>query len=81
MSGTSADSIDVAICRMTGQGGEVEAELIDYREHAHDPEAKRRVIGIADLDVRGVAELNVMVGEAFAAACLATLREAGLSPR
>jgi anhydro-N-acetylmuramic acid kinase len=80
MSGTSADSIDVAVCRMTGQGGEVGVELINYREHAHDPEVRRRVIGIAGLDVRGVAELNVNVGEAFAAACLATLRGAGLSP-
>ena len=60
MSGTSADSIDVAVCRMTGQGSDVEVELIHYREHAHDPEVKRRVIGIDDLDVRGVAELNVM---------------------
>ena len=59
MSGTSADSIDVAICRMTGQGGDVAVELIGYREHAHDPEVKRRVIGIAGLDVRGIAELNV----------------------
>ena len=37
-------------------------------------------MGITDLDVRGVAELNVKVAEAFAEACLATLREAGLSP-
>jgi anhydro-N-acetylmuramic acid kinase len=81
MSGTSADSIDVAICRMTGQGAEVGVELLHYREHAHDPEVKRRVIGLATLDVRGVAELHVMAGEAFAAACLATLEEVGLAPQ
>jgi anhydro-N-acetylmuramic acid kinase len=81
MSGTSADSIDVAVCRMTGQGAEVGVELLHYREHAHDPEVKRRMIGIAGLDVRGVAELHVMVGEAFAAACLATLEGAGLAPQ
>ena len=80
MSGTSADSIDVAVCRMTGQEAEVGVELVHYREHAHDPEVKRRVIGIAGLDVRGVAELHVMIGEAFAAACLATLEDAGISP-
>jgi anhydro-N-acetylmuramic acid kinase len=80
MSGTSADSIDVAVCRMTGQGGDVAVELLHAREHPHDSEVKRRVIGIAGLDVRGVAELHVMVGEAFAAACLATLEEIGLSP-
>jgi anhydro-N-acetylmuramic acid kinase len=81
MSGTSADSIDVAICRMTGQGGELEVDLLHYREHPHDSEVKRRVLGAAGLDVRGIAELNVRIGEAFAAACLATLEATGLSPR
>jgi anhydro-N-acetylmuramic acid kinase len=80
MSGTSADSIDVAVCRMTGQGAEVGVELLHYREHAHDPEVKRRVIGLATLDVRGVAELHVMIGEAFAAACLSTIEDAGQAP-
>ncbi len=78
MSGTSADSIDVAVCRMTGQGAEVGVELLHYREHPHDPEVKRRLIGPDGLDVRGVAELHVLIGEAFAAACRATLEEAGI---
>src|SRR5262249_15860823 len=81
MSGTSADSIDVAICRMTGQGTGVGVELGDYREDVQDPEVKRRLIGLDGLDVRAIAELHVMVGEAFAAACLTTLEEAGLSPQ
>ena len=38
------------------------------------------MLGASDLDVRTIAELNVRVGEAFAAACLATLNEVGLSP-
>src|SRR6185437_16803418 len=80
MSGTSADSVDVAVCRLTGQGAEVGVALLHYREHPHDPEVKRRVIGLAALDVRGVAELHVMIGEAFAAACLATIAGAGLAP-
>ena len=42
MSGTSADSIDVAVCRMKGQGPS-EVELLHYREHPHDPEVKRQV--------------------------------------
>jgi len=80
MSGTSADSIDAAVCRLTGQGSEVGVELLHYGEFPHGPEVKRRVLGIAGLDVRGIAELNVMVGEAFAAACLATVADAGLAP-
>jgi len=57
-SGTSADSIDVAICRMTGQGSAVGVELLHYREHPHNPEVSRRVMGITGLDVRGLAELT-----------------------
>ncbi|HKI20707.1 MAG TPA: anhydro-N-acetylmuramic acid kinase [Isosphaeraceae bacterium] len=78
MSGTSADSIDVAVCRMKGYGPEV--ELLRFSEHAHDLDVKRRVYAAADLDVRGIAELNVRVGEAFAHACLATLKEASIPP-
>jgi anhydro-N-acetylmuramic acid kinase len=79
MSGTSADSIDVAICRMEGQGTEIGVELIHYREHAHDPELKRQVQRASALDLRTIAELNVMLGEAFAEACLLSLKEALVS--
>jgi anhydro-N-acetylmuramic acid kinase len=79
ISGTSADSIDVAVCFMRGQRPEV--ELLCYREHAYDPELRSQLLGVADLDVRAIAELNVRVGEAFAASCLATLREGGISPQ
>ncbi len=80
MSGTSADSIDVAVCRMKGHGREVKVELLHYQERPHDPEVNRQVREAVDLDVRAIAELNIQVGEAFAAACLATLDEAGLAP-
>jgi anhydro-N-acetylmuramic acid kinase len=80
ISGTSADSIDVAVCRMNGREAEVRVELLHYCEHAHDPEMKRKIADVAHLDVRTIAELNVRVGEAFAAACLATLNEARISP-
>ena len=80
MSGTSADSIDVAICRMKGQGTKIGVALIHYREHAHDAEVKRQVLRAANLDLRAIAELNVLLGEAFAAACLLSLKEASVSP-
>ena len=44
MSGTSADSIDVAICRMTGQGTKIGVVLIHYGEHTHDAEVKHQVL-------------------------------------
>jgi len=79
MSGTSADSIDVAICRLTGQGTEIAVELLFYREYAHDPEVQSQILRAAGLDVRGIAELNVRIGEAFAAACLRSLEEAAIA--
>jgi anhydro-N-acetylmuramic acid kinase len=80
ISGTSADSIDVGICRMKGQGAMIGVELIHYHEHAHDAEVKRQVLRPADLDLRAIAELHVRIGEAFAEACLLSLKEASISP-
>ena len=52
MSGTSADSIDVAICRMRGQQSDIAVELIHYAEHAHDPRVKCSVLKSSDLGPR-----------------------------
>ena len=80
MSGTSADSIDVAICRMKGQGAMIGVELIHYREHPHAPEVKSQILRAAELNVRAIAELNVLLGETFAEACLVSLKEASVLP-
>ena len=80
MSGTSADSIDVAVCRMMGLGYEPTVKLLHFSEHAYDPGVKRQVQAAGKLDVRTIAELNVQIGEAFAEACLTTLAEASIAP-
>ena len=80
MSGTSADSIDVAICRIEGQAAEIRVQLIHYREHAHDPTIKFQILKAAELGVRAIAELNVLLGEVFARACLLSLEEASVLP-
>ena len=59
MSGTSADSIDVAICQMKGQGSKIAVELIHFEEHGHDAEVKRHVLKSGELGLRAIAELNV----------------------
>ena len=78
MSGTSADSIDVAICRIGGDPERV--TLLRYAEHPHDPAARELLLAPQRLTVRDVAELNLRVAERFAGAFLATAREAGLRP-
>jgi anhydro-N-acetylmuramic acid kinase len=80
LSGTSADSVDAAVCRLEGQGTKLQVELLQYQEQPLLLDVKRQVLGAASLDIRAVAELNVQLGEAFAEACLMSLRTAGVSP-
>jgi anhydro-N-acetylmuramic acid kinase len=76
ISGTSADAIDVAVCRIAGDG----VTLLHFHEHPYDPTVRDAVRAATDLRVRAIAELNVQVGELFAEACLASLRAARLDP-
>jgi anhydro-N-acetylmuramic acid kinase len=86
LSGTSADAIDVAICRITGGGVSREGhpgarvQLLHYEEFAHAPTLLPRLRDVDRLTPRDLAELHVEVGRAFAEACLSALRAAGLDP-
>jgi anhydro-N-acetylmuramic acid kinase len=88
LSGTSADAIDVAVCRISGGGvpragwGEPGArvELIHYEEFPYAPELLPPLRDPDRLAPRDVAELDVAVGAAFAAACQAALRAAAIAP-
>jgi anhydro-N-acetylmuramic acid kinase len=80
MSGTSADSIDVAICRFQNLNARVGVSLLHYSEHDHDGDVKRLIRRVAELNVRALAELHVALGEAFAAAFLRTLSDAAMNP-
>ena len=86
ISGTSADSIDTAVCRIVGNGPPTagrpgaRVELIHYAETPYPAETRARILGLSSWGVRDVAEMNVLVAEAFAVACLKTLAEAGIAP-
>ena len=86
ISGTSADSIDVAICRVAGAGVPradrpgASVELLHYGEHPYEADVRRQILDVQGLNVAAIAELNVRVGEHFARAALETLQAAGLSP-
>jgi len=81
ISGTSADSIDVALCRVGSDGGPDRVVLDHYAEWPIDPEVRRQILDAAGLSVRDLAELHLRVGEIFAEACLATLAAAGVEAR
>src|SRR4051794_1128712 len=63
ISGTSADSITVAVCRINGGGVPTAGtpgalvRLLHLHEHPYDPSVRRQVLGAAELKVRAVAEL------------------------
>jgi anhydro-N-acetylmuramic acid kinase len=85
ISGTSADSIDVAVCRIAGAGvpradrAEASVELLHYDEHPYEADVREQILELQRLNVASIAELNVRVGELFARAALETLTAAGLS--
>jgi anhydro-N-acetylmuramic acid kinase len=86
ISGTSADSIDVAVCRIAGCGvpradkAGAAVQLLHYAEHPYQAESRRRILDGERLNVATIADLHQEVGEIFAQAALDTIRGAGLSP-
>ncbi len=79
LSGTSMDGIDVALVKIKGHGLETKIELIKF---ICVPYESSLLEGLVDASSNGstrlVSELNFLVGEAFAGAALAVIREAGL---
>ncbi|WP_330947910.1 anhydro-N-acetylmuramic acid kinase [Thermomonas sp. LB-4] len=85
MSGTSADGIDAALVRFDEGDAHAAPILLHARTHAWQPALRERLLALgqqaAMLTLDEVGELDVRIGQAFAAAALATLFEAGLTAR
>lgn len=81
LSGTSADAIDVAVCRITPSlANEPSVELISHTSHPHDPEVHAWIGGAVNLSARRLAELHVRLGLRFGRACLEAIAAANLVP-
>jgi anhydro-N-acetylmuramic acid kinase len=84
MSGTSANGIDTAICRMKGapESGTTTVELVHAGVVPY-PDDVRDILQrqISNLDVRLVAELHARIGEAFADAAQVALKTAQIPAR
>jgi anhydro-N-acetylmuramic acid kinase len=78
MSGTSMDGIDTALVRIKGHGLETKIELIKF---ICVPYESSLLQGLEEAILKGstcqISELNFLVGEAFAEAALAVIKEAG----
>lgn len=78
ISGTSADGIDVALVRF-----EPTLALVAARTYAYPGELRTRALALMHADslpIDDFGQLDAEIGEAFAAAALKLLREAGVDP-
>ena len=79
LSGTSVDAAEAALCRIEGSGASVRLTLLSHVSRPFTPDFARRVLEVSD--VRGVCELNFLLGEHFAEAALEAMTRAGVPPQ
>ena len=87
MSGTSVDGIDAALVEITGNGGgprrRAAVRLVAFATYPFPPSLRERVFRLFDpatARIDEVCHLDFLIGELFAAAALALLREHGYAP-
>lgn len=85
ISGTSADGIDAALVRFTGDGDTTHCELVHGRTYSWPEELRARLIALgqgAPVDsLDEVGTLDVRIGEHFASAALQLASDAGIAAR
>lgn len=82
MSGTSVDSIDVAVCDLRADtGGRIDARVVHFHEQPMPPGLRERILRLFDDGPGSLAltcSLNFEIGAAFADAVEAALEAGGL---
>lgn len=82
MSGTSADGIDAVVAKIWGSGRGLRVKLIAHRQRPFPRALRKHILHVClHGTVAEICELNFLLGEHFAAAALAAIRQAGLKPR
>jgi anhydro-N-acetylmuramic acid kinase len=79
-SGTSFDGIDAALVRVSGRPPDLEVELVRFVCVPFGGALRARIAGAPDARPRETARLSFDLGEAFAAAALRVIADAGLAP-
>lgn len=83
MSGTSADSIDAALCRVSGAPPRLQAEIVAAVDWPYPPQWQAHIHQQADRErarVDALAQLHFALGECFAQAADAVIAAAGMQP-
>lgn len=82
MSGTSCDGIDAALCRLQFSGKKTKATLLAFETFPYPSELRTRLFTVFDGqgNVEEICRLNFDVGNTFADAAIALLKQANYSP-
>lgn len=82
MSGTSADAIDVALVEITGRGWKTRHRLVAFHSSKYPAAVRQRILAVAGgkpVPASELSQLNFLLGELFAEACIAACRRAKVS--
>ena len=83
MSGTSADGVDAALCRIHGSGLDTRVEQLAFVCLPFAEDVRRRILALAGGETGGAHELlmmGVLLGRLYAQACLEVCRVADVAP-
>ena len=79
MSGTSADSIDAALVRISGNYTNMKLEEVAFKNYAYPEGIKERIFGLFnDATSKEICHMNFLLGELFADAALGIAEEVGI---
>jgi anhydro-N-acetylmuramic acid kinase len=82
MSGTSADGIDAVVAEICGTGRGLKVRLVEHLQRPFPRKLRAHILRVCLAGtVAEICELNFLLGEHFARAALAVIRQAGLSPK
>ena len=79
MSGTSVDGVDAALVEIQGHGLGTQVELLAFYSHPFETEVRNRIFDLFQPEtsrVHEICQMNFLIGEIFADAALAVIREA-----
>lgn len=83
MSGTSADGVDVALCRISGHGETTAVEQLGFYFEPFAPETRQEILRLASGKAATAADfcrVNFLLGEVYADAVEAMCRQEGIAP-
>jgi anhydro-N-acetylmuramic acid kinase len=84
MSGTSADSIDVALARISGASPHLKAKLLNHMSIKFPPAIQKEILRVAErqpISAGDLSQLNFRLGELFAEAAVTACRRFRVAPR